>query len=98
MCTTDDGISIVYNNSGALRGYVDTTEAGSLLDNLVSSTNQSDTPLATHALFLIIRGLKSDLQAVVATYGTHAMTAEKLHSRFWNVVANLELGRFSVRC
>lgn len=89
---------LVYNNSGALWGYVDTTEADSLLDNLVSSTNQSDTPLATHALCLMIRGLKSDLQAVVATYGTHALTAENLHSRFWDVVANLELVGFSVRC
>ena len=39
-------------------------------------------PLSTHALSFIIGGLKSSLQAMVATYGSHCMTAERLSNGF----------------
>ena len=96
---------LVYNSStGDLWGFVDSLEADSLLDCVANSASTAPStisksePLATHALSFMIRGLQSSLQAVVATYGSHCMTAERLFTRFWEVTANLELAGFRVRC
>ena len=54
--------------------------------------------MAAHALSFMILGLKSSLQAVVALYGSHCMTAKRLFNRFCDVTANLELAGFQLRC
>lgn len=78
--------------SGSLTGYVDSLDSDSILD----VTDQSP-KLASHALAFQVRGLKSDLSSVIATYATSGLTAELLYSRFWDTVANLELAGFRVR-
>ena len=75
--------------SGLLTGYVDCLDADSLLD----VTQTASDKLATHALAFQIRGLKSNLQSIVATYATYA---EGLYNRFWETVANLEVAGFKV--
>ena len=94
---------LVYNSSsGELWGYIDTDESDHLLDGLTNGLSSADStstpPLASHALCFMLRGLKSSNQAVVATFGTHCMTAEKLYNRFWEVVSRLEFVSFRVRC
>ena len=79
--------------SGLLTGYVDCLDADSLLD----VTQTASDKLATHALAFQIRGLKSNLQSIVATYATSALNAEGLYNRFWETVANLEVAGFKVR-
>lgn len=92
---------LVYNvSTGDLHGFVDSVDADALLDdvtaNVLSSQNRPQ-PLATHALSFMMRGLKSSLQAVVATYATHCLTAKMLLNRFWDTVSEAELAGFRVR-
>ena len=82
-------------STGELCGYVDSLDADTLLD-VSQSTASPDT--ASHALCFMARGLKSNLQAVVATYATHCLNAEQLYNRFWHVVSCCELAGLRVRC
>ena len=82
-------------STGELCGYVDSLDADTLLD-VSQSTSSPDT--ASHALCFMARGLKSNLQAVVATYATHCLNAEQLYNRFWHVVSRCELAGLRVRC
>lgn len=71
-----------------LRGFIHTHNADSLLESPKASPT---TETASHSLTFMIRGLKSSMQAVVATYGVTTRTSSQLYNRFWEVVANLEL-------
>ena len=88
---------LVYNAStGNLCGFIDSLDEESVLEfdeNLDQPTN-----FASHALCFMIRGLKSNLQAVVATYATKSLSATQLYSRFWDLAAHLELVGLKVRC
>lgn len=88
---------LVYNAStGNLCGFIDSLDEDSVLEfdeNLDQPTN-----FASHALCFMIRGLKSNLQAVVATYATKSLSATQLYSRFWDLAAHLELVGLKVRC
>ena len=67
------------------------TELRSIFPKLptLPCTHLQTEPLATHALCFMIGDLKSSLQAMVAIYGSHCMTAERLLNSFWDVAANL---------
>ena len=54
--------------------------------------------MTTHALLFMIQGLKYSLQAAVATYGSHRMTAERSFTPLLVVTSNMELAGFRVRC
>ena len=60
-------------SAGELCGYVDSLDADTLLD-VSQSTASPDT--ASHALCFMARGLKSNLQPVVATYGESIVQTE----------------------
>ena len=85
--------------TGELTGFVDAVDEDALLSSFVSSSpeNLQEVERASHALCFMVRGYQSSLQAVVATYATHRLTAEQLYTRFWTVVARC-VAELKVRC
>lgn len=73
---------------------MDTVETDALLDNILDRPLQT----ASQALPFMIRGTRSSLQAVVATYGTKVVTADLLYHRFWDDVASSEHVGLHVLC
>ena len=71
--------------SGELIGFID------LGDPLTTFANvDEDTPVASHALAFLVRGLCTNLKHVVAYYFTGNVTSFQLMPLFWKVVAVLE--------
>ena len=86
---------LVYNTqNGKLFGYVDVADTEKIFANCIDD----DSSVATHALVFMIRGLKSSLQAVAATYATRCLSAEQLYTRFWEAVSCCEMVGFRIRC
>ena len=68
-----------------LIGFID------LGDPLTTFANvDEDTPVASHALAFLVRGLCTNLKHVVAYYFTGNVTSFQLMPLFWKVVAALE--------
>jgi hypothetical protein len=86
---------LVYQQeTGKLIGFVDATDNEVLDEKQISTTKES---VATHVLVFMVRGLKSDLQTVVATYATKSATSHQLYEWFWEVTAACELVDLRVR-
>ena len=85
--------------TGELTGFVDAVDEDALLSSFVSTSLETlqEVERASHALCFMVRGYQSSLQAVVATYATHRLTAEQLYTRFWTVVARCVAG-LKIRC
>ena len=71
--------------SGELIGFID------LGDPLTTFANtDEETPIASHALAFLVRGLCTNLKHVVAYYFTGNVTSFQLLPLFWKVVGVLE--------
>ena len=71
--------------SGELVGFID------LGDPLTTFANvEEETPIASHALAFLVRGLCTNLKHVIAYYFTGNVTSFQLLPLFWRVVAVLE--------
>ena len=75
--------------SGELIGFID------LGDPLTTIANTEETPIASHALAFLVRGLCTILKHVVAYYFTGNVTSFQLLPLFWKVVGVLET---TVKC
>ena len=72
--------------SGELIGFVD------LGDPLTTFANtEEETPVASHALAFLVRGLCTNLKHVIAYYFTSDVTSFQLLPLFWRIVSVLEM-------
>ena len=72
--------------SGELIGFVN------LGDPLTTFANtEEETPIASHALAFLVRGLCTNLKHVIAYYFTSDVTSFQLLSLFWRIVSVLEM-------
>lgn len=90
---------LVFNkNTGNLIGFV---ELGDVNDAFVrysnsESSSQSELPLAKSVLFIMVRGLTSDLTFAYAQFPVESLKGSQLFPLFWEAVHRLECIGFHV--
>ena len=89
--------SLVYDkNAAKIIGFIDLGTVGNQLLEFEQSCQSTHTPIATHMLVLMVRGIFMHLEYPYAHFPTHKLSGADIFSIVWEAIERLEFIGFKV--